>query len=72
MTGCPHGMPSKASCFDCMNDEGLGAPATPAVTVEAVFAARYDGHCGSCNLPISVGQRVAKLSTERYVHEDCV
>lgn len=39
-----------------------------AVEIEATFAARYDGHCNGCNLPISVGQMVHRLSSGRYVH----
>lgn len=54
-----------------MYDEGLGAPPKPPVTVEAVFTARYDGDCPACHLGIHVGQRVAKLSNDRYVHEGC-
>lgn len=69
---CTHGMPTPASCIDCM-DEGVGiAPSIPeAPTVEAVFAAKYPGHCGGCNLPVSVGQRLARLSNGTYQHEEC-
>jgi hypothetical protein len=35
MSGCTHGMPSKASCVDCMFDEGLGT------TVPAVHRGIY-------------------------------
>ena len=68
---CPHGFPSALSCVDCMYDEGVGAEATPPATVEAVFAARFDGHCPGCNLGIHVGQTIAKLSDGRYVHKGC-
>ncbi len=69
---CPHGMPSPPSCVSCMED---GPAAPPNVnrppTVEATFRARYDGHCNGCNLAISVGQVVHRLSDERYVHAGC-
>lgn len=64
-------MPSKASCVECMYDEGLGPADVAPVTVEARFAARYDGQCPRCNTAIHVGQRVAKLSTGAYVHDLC-
>lgn len=68
---CPHGFPSKGSCIDCMNDDGLGAPPKDAVAVEAVFTARYPGDCTECHLAVHEGQRIAKLSDGRYVHEGC-
>lgn len=69
---CSHGMPSPASCIECMEDGPVMAPERAAEEVEARFPARFDGHCNACNLPISVGQRIAKLSSGRYVHEGCV
>lgn len=54
-----------------MYEDGLGAPAVDPVTVEATFSAKYPGECPSCGLAISEGQRIAKLSTERYVHVGC-
>lgn len=71
MSACAHGMPSKGACVECMYDEGLGAAPTTPVTVEAVFAARYDGSCPACHTEIHIGQRLAKLSNDRYVHEGC-
>lgn len=64
-------MPSPAACWDCMMDDGLPPEPKPSVTVEAVFEARYDGHCSGCNLPINVGQMIAKLSDGRYMHHRC-
>lgn len=69
---CPHGFPSIKSCIDCMYEEGVGGVESPAVSVEATFAARFDGDCPACHLSIHVGQRIAKLSNNRYVHEGCI
>jgi hypothetical protein len=68
---CAHGMPTPASCVECMEDGGLGAPARAPLTVEATFKARYDGQCPGCNLPIVVGQVVHRLSNDSYVHQGC-
>lgn len=69
---CTHGMPSPASCIDCMDEGNMpDPPKAEAVTVEAVFAARYDGGCNECGLAIYEGQRIAKLSNGAYVHEGC-
>lgn len=48
---CPHGMPSPASCFECMEDGNLPAPPAPeALAVRGrPFTARFDGHCTGCN-----------------------
>lgn len=69
---CSHGMPSPASCVDCMDDGPVAPPTrrTPR-TIDATFPARYDGECHGCNLPISVGQIIHRLSDERYVHQGC-
>jgi len=61
---CPHGLDTRW-CGVCLR--GV-APKEPLVAIEARFAARYDGHCDGCNLSIHVGQRIARLSDDRYVH----
>lgn len=69
---CPHGMPSPPSCVECMEDGPVAPPErTRRPTVEATFQARYAGHCSGCNLPITPGQVVHRLSDERYVHQGC-
>lgn len=69
---CRHGMPSPASCIECMDDDGLGAEPVPPLTIEATFTARYTGHCtGGCNLPIGEGERVARMSDGTYRHAGC-
>lgn len=64
---CPHGMEDPAWCSLCKRGPTKPEP----VTVVARFPARYDGQCPGCDLPIKVGQLVAKLSNDTYVHEGC-
>lgn len=46
-------------------------PKPPPITVEARFEAQYEGDCGPCNLPIQIGQPIARLSDGSYVHQGC-
>lgn len=70
--GCRHGMPSPASCFECMTDDGLGAaPEPPELADSRPFKARKDGDCGACHLPIFVGQDIVHTTRDRYVHDLC-
>lgn len=71
MTACAHGMPSAASCVDCMYDTGVGpAPAEP-VTVDIYARARHNSQCPACDFPIAAGQHIARLSTGQWVHAGC-
>lgn len=44
-------------------------PASPTIT--ATFAARYEGDCRRCDLPIYLGETIHRLSDDSYVHEGC-
>lgn len=68
---CIHGMPTPASCVECMEETGLGVPKPEPVTIVATFGARYDGECPSCGLQIWTGQVVHRLSNDTYVHQGC-
>jgi hypothetical protein len=69
---CTHGFPSPASCWECMLDYGQGADPKVRDEVAATFAAKYDGDCHECDLPISAGQTIHKLEPSgRYVHVGC-
>lgn len=72
---CPHGMPSPASCLECMEEGNLGPTARPAPPkVGPVFVAQHDGHCGACNLPLAAGQQARAVEGPRstyYVHDGC-
>lgn len=49
MTGCPHGMPSRGSCVECMAEGPVGPlkSDTPskAGTAKRTMMARFDGYC---------------------------
>lgn len=67
---CPHGMPTAASCIDCMDDDGLGAPPERATNRAAPFAARFPGRCMSCDDPISIGEQIRSTANGiGYEHE---
>lgn len=63
---CKHGLDPRW-CAACK----APLPRHEQVDIEATFAARYEGQCSGCNLPIQVGQVVHRLSTEQYVHRGC-
>ena len=63
---CIHGLP-QMSCSSCRHP--YKPPEKPAV--EYVMTARFDGRCNECNLPISAGTKIAKMSDESYRHEGC-
>lgn len=69
---CPHGLGTPASCVDCMYDGPVAPPTTAhRPTVVVVFRARYGGDCAECDLPLHPGERIAELTSGRYVHEHC-
>lgn len=71
---CTHGMPSPATCFDCM-EAGIMAPPPPKPTERRTgraFQSRYDGSCPSCTLPIRQGEFIQRTTFDRYHHEKCV
>lgn len=70
---CTHGMPTPASCVDCMYDGNLtppsptGSEATPWPAFEAI----YDGDCPACGHIIHAGQQIRRTTLGRYVHDGC-
>jgi hypothetical protein len=75
MTACPHGMPSPASCWECMEEGNLPAAPRPRPPEREgpSFPARYEGtHCRGCNLEIHVGQPIVRTTHGHYVHDRCV
>ena len=63
---CKHGLPA-LTCAACRNP--YRPPGPP--TIEHMFNARFAGHCSGCNLPVVVGQRIARMSDETYLHDWC-
>lgn len=69
---CPHGMGKAASCVECMAE----GPVAPLVK-EKLFAefwlnaARYDGECGHCHEPITVGDPIGRTADYGWCCENC-
>lgn len=72
MSGCTHGMPTPASCIECM-DEGLLPPPRrlSAPEIQCTFTARYPGRCARCDRGFSEGDQIGYTVDETYVHERC-
>lgn len=66
-TECPHGLDTRW-CSVCLR--GVTKP-DPSPTVDCTFRARFDGECRTCDLPISAGLMVCRLSNGAYVHLGC-
>jgi len=68
MAECDHGLDERW-CTICKNGPTRRGPEP--VTVVATFPARFPGDCPSCDLPITEGQTIHRLSNDRYVHAGC-
>jgi len=70
---CTHGMPTAASCWDCMEDGNLDPPPPPPTPDVAAWMgwARYDDHCDGCNLAVHVGQQIVRMTDDTYQHFAC-
>lgn len=64
---CPHGMEDPSWCSTCKHGPERNEPDK----IDYAFTAKYEGHCTSCDLPIYIGQRAAKMTKGRVIHEDC-
>lgn len=73
MNLCTHGMPSPASCFECM-EEGVFVCARrseerPEVKrISEPFLARYPGYCRECDTEIDEGEFIVKMTDGSYQH----
>lgn len=63
---CIHGL-NPTWCSVCLHGISRSEPET----VEYYFSAKRDGQCPGCDLPVRVGDRIAKMSTGRYLHDYC-
>lgn len=73
--GCPHGMPKRNTCIDCMNEGPVSAP-TKWLGVGVPFTARFDAECPSCEWPITAGRVLVQrwdFGDQRtiYTHREC-
>jgi hypothetical protein len=70
--GCPHGIPTPASCLECMEDGPVTRPARW-TKIGGPFTASYPGECPAGD-PIDIGdvvQRWDRDQVSRYAHVDC-
>lgn len=74
---CPHGMPSRPSCVECMAEGPVAPPRReerPTVFTHG-FPAKLRGTCSECNLEIHEGQRIVGREwpdgRREYVHARC-
>lgn len=73
MDKCPHGYPTPASCFECMEDGNVEVPKRePEKAVVGPVVATWTSDCPGCGLNIWPGQRVVKTDRDRWMHKDCV
>lgn len=66
---CIHGLGPVNACVICngrAKREEAEAEEQP-----RTFAAKFDGHCLECDLPIQVGQIVAWLPDHKATHDEC-
>jgi len=71
---CTHGMPTPASCLDCMDEIGFGATPTAAERLEGPkMNARHEGLCGDpgCINLIAPGCTIHLTTLGRWVCSDC-
>lgn len=73
---CPHGMPSPASCVDCMAD-GPVAPPTPApeqrLVATVLTHARYRGYCArNHHHEVEAGDTIGMVEGVGWCCADCI
>jgi hypothetical protein len=69
VTACTHGMPTPASCRDCMEDGNLPLP--PREADLPVVRARFARACPACDYRIEIGDEIVATATEGWLHEGC-
>jgi hypothetical protein len=65
---CIHGLGPVVACVIC---NGRAKAERQAPDPFRYFAAKYDGQCAECHLPIHVGQSIAWRPGEPPIHEGC-
>lgn len=66
---CIHGLGPTEACVICNGREKREA--AERAERPRIFAAKYEGQCPACDLPISVGQSIAWLPDHQPTHEGC-
>lgn len=67
---CDHGMPTPASCAECMEVGNL--PPTRPIEAHGSRVAEYESRCTSCSWLILAGERIGLDDSGQWVHEECV
>lgn len=70
---CTHGMPSPATCFECMEEGPVAPPPTRPAPPEQEgepFPARYYTQCRHCNTAVHVGELIVRTTHGTYVHAE--
>lgn len=67
---CEHGG-DPMTCPPCVRVRLKMTPAIDPNKTSYLFAARYDGQCPVCNLPIAVGEWCAMKQSGKTVHYAC-
>lgn len=69
---CMHGIYPPSSCSWCSGQEARRAAEAKALADNThVFAAKYEGQCVECNLPIRVGELIRWRPDLPPMHDRC-
>lgn len=69
---CAHGMPTPASCIDCMDDDGLGAaPVEVEKVTHGMAVSRHPLDCPLCGCVWPAGRRIWHTTLDRWVCHPC-
>ena len=68
---CAHGMPSPASCIDCMDEGPVVALARQRPLIARSIAARFDGRCDHCRSRIDEGDPLHLVEVWGWVCGEC-
>lgn len=68
---CPHGLPTRGACFECMLDGPIPKPPQPAVEIKWTTTARFQGRCRECQQTIYIGEVIVSTLDNVILHEVC-
>lgn len=71
---CPHGMPTPASCVECMEEGNLptGQRAATRSGPRPSATASFEGKCSACSWVIEVDDALVLSDEGEWIHEECV
>lgn len=68
---CPHGMPTPASCVDCMDEGPVVEMHREKLKAEHWIVARFDSQCAEGGCPVAEGDRVGIVEGVGWCCEKC-